>query len=215
MNAAMTDTPIGLREALATVPLVAILRGVRADEVVAVAAALVRQGFQVIEIPLNSPDPLVSIDRLAKTLGPRVLVGAGTVLTEDDALGVVAAGGRLLVAPDCNPAVGEVAMRHAIDWCPGVFTPTEAFAALRAGAAAVKLFPAEALPPPAVRAMRAVLPGEALLLPVGGIAPERMRDYRLAGASGFGLGSALYRPGMSIDQVERAARRFVAALGEP
>lgn len=201
-----------LDNALRALPLIAILRGLRPEESVPVAGALLRCGFRIIEVPLNSPDPLTSIRAIVDAFGDRVMVGAGTVMTAADAIEVAGAGGRLLVAPNCNPEVGAVAARHGLCWIPGVFTPTEAFAALSAGASALKLFPAEALPPAALRAMRAVLPEDALLLPVGGINPGSMAAYREAGANGFGLGSALFKPGRSVDEVERAAQGFVAAL---
>lgn len=202
---------MNLRDALGEMPLVAILRGIEPGEAVPVAAALVRQGFRVIEVPLNSPDPLLSIRSIVDDFGDKVLVGAGTVLTADEAIQVVAAGAKLLVAPNADATVGDVAERHGAQWLPGVFTPTEAFAALSAGAAGLKLFPAEGLPPAAVHAMRAVLPRDALLLPVGGITPAHMAPYLMAGANGFGLGSALYKPGMSVAEVEQAAAGFVAA----
>ena len=201
-----------LHEAFRDVPLIAILRGVRPQEIEPIVAVLLDAGFRVVEVPLNSPDPLASIGAIARRFGDQMIVGAGTVLTPEDALEVIGAGGRMLVAPNFEPAVGAVASRHDALWIPGVFTPTEAFAALAAGADALKLFPAEAIAPAVVKAMRAVLPPQALLLPVGGIVPERMADYLRAGANGFGLGSALYAPGFSAAEVGSRAERFVQAL---
>src|SRR5690606_13025781 len=163
------------------------------DEAVAQAAALAGAGFALIEVPLNSPEPLDSIARLAAAL-PDAVIGAGTVLAAADVAAVHAAGGRLIVAPNFDPAVASEAMRLGLIYLPGIATPSEAFAALNAGAAALKLFPAEMIPPAAVRAMRSVLPRAAKLLPVGGINPQTMAAYAQAGADGFGLGQSLYRP---------------------
>lgn len=196
--------------AMAACPLVAILRGLGADEAHAVGEALVRVGWRLIEVPLNSPDPLRSIAALAKAF-PHALVGAGTVLQPDQVREVHAAGGELVVAPNFNAEVVREAARLGMVCLPGVLTPTEAFAALAAGATGLKLFPAEMIAPATVKALRAVLPAQALLLPVGGVTVGNMGAYRAAGASGFGIGSALYKPGMAAAEVKRNALDFMAA----
>jgi 2-dehydro-3-deoxyphosphogalactonate aldolase len=201
------------REALAAFPLVAILRGLRPENAEAVGEALVEAGFRIIEVPLNSPEPFKSIERMAKAFAD-VLVGAGTVLDPDDVARVRDAGGRLIVMPHSDIAVVERAVALGLDCTPGVATPTEAFAALKAGAAALKMFPAESLGPVVVKAWRAVLPPDTLLVPVGGIKPETMQPYWQAGANGFGLGSALFSPGHSVTEVSANARRFAAAWQE-
>ena len=196
---------------LGALPLVAILRGVKPDEAAGIAAALVAEGFGIVEVPLNSPEPLVSIASLADTLGNDVLVGAGTVREVDHVARIADAGGRLIVMPHSDARVIAEAKRRNLYCVPGVATPTEAFAALDAGADGLKMFPAEALPPPVLKAWRAVLPKEVPLLPVGGIAPETMAPYVSAGANGFGLGSALYKPDMTAETVTAKARAFVTA----
>jgi 2-dehydro-3-deoxyphosphogalactonate aldolase len=196
---------------LAPTPLVAILRGVTPDEADSIAAAIVEAGFGAIEVPLNSPDPLASIEIIARLFGDKVLVGAGTVLEARDVDKVAEAGAKLVVAPNHDPEVVRHAARLGLLVLPGVATMTEAFAALKAGASGLKLFPGEAIPPEVVRAWRSVLPRETQLYPVGGITPERMGPYRRAGADGFGIGSALYKPGASVDEVARASRAFVKA----
>ena len=207
----MTMTPHAkFTAAVAAVPLVAILRGLPPTDAVEVGRALVAQGLTIIEVPLNSPQPLTSIEALAAAL-PDAFVGAGTVLTPQQVRDVHAAGGRLIVSPHFNAEVVQTALRLGLVCLPGVMTPSEAFAALAAGADALKLFPAEIITPAAVKALRAVLPGDALLLPVGGITAASMDAYRAAGASGFGLGSALYRPGMAAADVARQAAVFVRA----
>ena len=200
-----------LDQALQQLPLVAILRGVRPDEVEAIADALYTEGFRVIEVPLNSPQALDSIARLARRMPDDALIGAGTVLSADAVRDVQIAGGRLIVMPHADVAVIRVAKARGMACVPGAATPTEAFAALQAGADALKLFPAELVTPPALKAMRAVLPRELRLLPVGGITPETMGPYKKAGAAGFGLGSALYSPGQTADDVAPQARAFVQA----
>ena len=192
-------------------PLVAILRGIRPDEAEAIGEALVDNGFALIEVPLNSPDPFDSIARMARRLGDRALVGAGTVLSVEAVEQVRAAAGRMIIAPNANPAVIARAASHGVPAIPGIFTPTEAFAALEAGAAALKLFPAEGGSPAMLKAMRAVLPKTTRMLPVGGITPESMTPWIAAGANGFGLGSALYKPGQTAEQVAVAAQRFARA----
>jgi 2-dehydro-3-deoxyphosphogalactonate aldolase len=196
---------------LSALPLIAILRGITPDEAVPVGSALVEAGFRIIEVPLNSPQPLLSIERLAREFGSRALVGAGTVLQPGQVAEVAAAGGRLIVMPHADVALIR-AVKAAALWCvPGVATPTEAFAALAAGADALKLFPAELLTPPVLKALRAVLPRETRLLPVGGITPHNLTAYVAAGASGFGLGSALYKPGATAAEVRGCAEAFVQA----
>ena len=197
-------------EALNTLPLVAILRGLQALEALAIGTALADEGWKLIEVPLNSPQPLQSIATLAAAL-PQALVGAGTVLTPQQVREVHAAGGRLVVAPNFNGDVVVAAARLGMVCLPGVATASEAFAALAAGASGLKLFPAEMVTPPVVKALRAVLSADTVLLPVGGITPASMSAYRAAGANGFGLGSALYRPGMDAASVARNARSFIAA----
>lgn len=192
-------------------PLVAILRGVTPDEVVPIGQALVEQGFTVIEVPLNSPDPCESIRRLAKTFGQDVLVGAGTVTEVAQISAIREAGGRLVVMPHSDAAVIRAAKAANMACLPGVATPTEAFAALREGADGLKAFPAEALPPVVVKAWRSVLPKHVQLLPVGGVTPQAMSAYVAAGASGFGLGSALYKSGMDASAVAQTARQFAEA----
>ena len=202
-----------LAAALERCPLVAILRGITPEEVEAVGAALLAAGFVIIEVPLNSPQPLRSIERLAAACGERALVGAGTVTAEREVAEVAAAGGRLIVMPHGDVAVIRRAKAAGLFCLPGFATPTEAFAAIAAGADALKLFPAEANPPPVLKSLKAVLPPPIPVLPVGGITPERMAEYRAAGAAGFGLGSALYKPGMAAAEVGRRAAAFMAALG--
>jgi 2-dehydro-3-deoxyphosphogalactonate aldolase len=211
---AMTDlyNPAqSLAQAMAQLPLIAILRGLTPTEAPEIGEALVSSGFAIIEVPLNSPEPLHSIAALTR-LFPHALIGAGTVLNAQQVKDVHASGGRLVVAPNFNPAVVAQALALNMVVLPGVATPTEAFAALDAGAHGLKLFPAEMISPASVKAMRAVLPKDAALMPVGGITPDNMAAYRSAGASGFGLGSALYAPGRSAEQVRLAAQNFVNAI---
>ena len=200
-----------LAQALAQLPLIAILRGLTPAEAPAMGEALVSSGFAIIEVPLNSPEPLESIATLNR-LFPNTLIGAGTVLNSQQVKDVHAAGGRLVVAPNFNPAVVAQALALNMVVLPGVATPTEAFAALNAGAHGLKLFPAEMISPATVKALRAVLPKAAALMPVGGITPDNMAVYRAAGATGFGLGSALYAPGRSAQAVQQQAQAFVRAF---
>jgi 2-dehydro-3-deoxyphosphogalactonate aldolase len=203
--------PEQFKRALQQLPLVAILRGLTPEEAPAIGQALVDSGFALIEVPLNSPRPLDSIAALAAQ-HPDHLIGAGTVLSAAQVREVHAAGGRIIISPHFDPAVVHEAMRLGLACVPGVATPSEAFAALGAGAHALKLFPAELITPTVLKAMRAVLPADVPLLPVGGITPDNMGGYLNAGANGFGLGSALYKPGQSAQEVSTAAQRFVQAL---
>ena len=199
---------------LAPTPLIAILRGIEPGEAEAIAAVVVEAGFGVIEVPLNSPEPMKSVEIIARRFGGRTLVGAGTVLLPGAVEAAAAAGAGLIVAPNADPAVIERALKLGLLVLPGVATPTEAFAAQSLGASALKLFPAEAMPPEVVKAWRAVLPRETQLFPVGGITPERVAPYRKAGVDGFGIGGALYRAGMAAAEVERAAKAFVGAWSD-
>ena len=196
---------------LAPTPLIAILRGVKPDEAEAVASLLVEAGFGALEVPLNSPEPLKSIEIIARRFDQKTLVGGGTVLTPGAVEAAAAAGAKLIVAPNADPAVIERALKLGLSVLPGVATPTEAFAAQSLGASGLKLFPAEAMPPQVVKAWRSVLPKDAQLVPVGGITPERIAPYRKAGADGFGIGSAVYKPGMAAVEVEEKAKAFVRA----
>jgi 2-dehydro-3-deoxyphosphogalactonate aldolase len=198
--------------ALADNPLIAILRGLKPERAIAVADVLVEAGFRIIEVPLNSPDPLVSIRRIAEKYAEHVVVGAGTVLSSEDVSAVVDAGGQIIVAPNMNPRVGAKALELGAKWCPGVATPSEAFEALELGAAVLKFFPAEMIPPAAIRAMRAVLPLQAQIAVVGGVAPDTMDEYLAAGANSFGLGSALFKPDYEMDELQERAVAFVSAL---
>ncbi|SHL28342.1 2-dehydro-3-deoxy-6-phosphogalactonate aldolase [Phytopseudomonas punonensis] len=196
---------------LRELPLIAILRGVTPQEIVPIGLALYQAGFRIIEIPLNSPQPLQSIKLLAAELSDRALIGAGTVLSVQQVEDVAQAGGRLIVSPNCNAQVIQASRKLGLFSAPGVATPSEGFAALAAGAQVLKLFPAEQFSPQIVKAWRAVFAKDIALLPVGGITPTNMAPYMDAGASGFGLGSALYKPGMSASEVGDNAAAFVAA----
>lgn len=198
-----------LEPALVRCPLIAILRGVKPPEVVDIGLALRDAGFSLIEVPLNSPDPMDSIARLARELGDTMLVGAGTVLAVPQVDAVIATGGRLIVMPHADAAIVRRAKELGAVALPGFATPTEAFAMLAAGADGLKLFPAEASPPNVLKALRAVLPKTVPVFPVGSITPQSMGPYFDAGARGFGLGSALYKPGMSAVEVGENARRFI------
>ncbi|MFZ6767369.1 2-dehydro-3-deoxy-6-phosphogalactonate aldolase [Undibacterium sp. Di26W] len=208
----MTNTSAIFDQAFAKLPLIAILRGIRPTEIEAVASTLYTEGFRIIEVPLNSPSALESIAILSRCLPADALIGAGTVLSTDAVRQVRDAGGQLIVMPHADTAVIRAAKQEGLICVPGVCTLTEAFAAVHAGADAVKLFPAELITPQIVRAMRAVLPPSLRLLPVGGITPDNMHDYLKAGVAGFGLGSALYTPGLDVAAVGQRARQFVSAL---
>jgi len=199
-----------LRDCLQRLPLIAILRGMQPEEAPWVLEALA--SFSILEVPLNSPRPLESIAYLVRHAPPGVLVGAGTVLTEGQVADVAGTGAKLIIAPNCAPPVIAAAKTRGLISLPGVATPTEAFSALAAGADGLKMFPGELLPPAAVKAWRAVLPKETLLVPTGGVTPDNVAAYRAAGANGFGIGSALYKPGMSRDELAQKAAAFVAAV---
>ena len=194
-------------------PLVAILRGVKPDEAEAVGGAIIDAGMRIIEVPLNSPEPLASIERLAKRFGDAVLVGAGTVLDSSDVARVRDAGGRIIVSPDTNVEVIAATAAAGLVASPGYFTPSEGFAAIRAGATALKLFPAEAASPAVLKAQLAVLPKDVPILIVGGVKPDNMRPWVDAGAAGFGLGGGLYQPGQRAADTLAKAKAYVAGLG--
>ena len=209
-----TDTNMNqnaIRQDIERHPVIAILRGVQPQEVVAVVEALLAEGVRIIEIPLNSPSPLLSIEAVAREFGDAVVTGAGTVLDAASVDAVAAAGGRIVVAPNCNPRVIERALALGLAPLPGVATPSEAFAALDAGARLLKMFPADTLGPATLKAWRSVLPDDAALIPVGGVTPDNLAAFRAAGALAFGIGSALYKPGDSPEAVRARARAFVAA----
>lgn len=211
----MTDslTPkLQWQNSLARLPLVAILRGITPDEALPIGTALAEAGFTIIEVPLNSPSPLQTIEILSREFSSHITIGAGTVLRKKQVNDVISAGGTLIVAPNLDSQVASASHEAHLIYCPGVATPTEAFSALDQGAAALKLFPAELISPPVVKAMRAVLPTSATLLPVGGITPANMVDYLAAGANGFGIGSALYKPGKSASAVAADAALFMNAM---
>ena len=206
----MPDPYQQFTNALKSLPLIAILRGITPPEAVPIGQALVNTGWTLIEVPLNSPQPLDSIAAMVRAF-PQALIGAGTVLAPSDVRNVHAAGGRLIISPNFNPAVVAEAVRLGLVCLPGVMTASEAFAALDAGAAGLKIFPAEMASPAVVKALRAVLPTRAVMLPVGGITPSNMAAYTVAGANGFGIGSALYKPGMTAQEAALNATKFIAA----
>jgi 2-dehydro-3-deoxyphosphogalactonate aldolase len=191
-------------------PMIAIVRGVTPDEAEAIGQAIYDGGIRIIEVPLNSPDPLDSIERLARKFGSTMLVGAGTVLDSRQVESVRRVGGRLIVAPNTDPRVISAAAAAEMVSCPGYFTPSEAFSACAAGATALKLFPAEGASPAVLKAVLAVLPREVPQIIVGGIKPDNMAPWLAAGATGFGLGSGLYRPGQSAAETLEKARAYVA-----
>jgi 2-dehydro-3-deoxyphosphogalactonate aldolase len=211
----MTDLHAQFDRAFAACPLIAILRGLTPAEAPAVGDALVEAGFTLIEVPLNSPDPLASIALLAERLAGRALVGAGTVLSVDQVEAVASAGGTLIVSPNTDTRVIAAAAPRGLISLPGYYTATEAFVALAAGATALKLFPAEAADPAMLKAHRAVLPAGTRVLAVGGITPDTMAPWQAAGADGFGLGSHLYRPGKPAAEVGAVAAAYRSALKDP
>lgn len=204
-------TPQSLLQQIRSMPLVAILRGLDPEQAPAIGAALVACGFGTLEVPLNRPGALESIERLVAALPAHVVVGGGTVLTLADVDAVFEAGGRLIVSPNCDPQVIAHAAGRGMLCAPGVATPSEAFAALKAGAHALKLFPAEMVGPAGLKAFKSVLPAGTEFWPVGGITPERMAAWHAAGATGFGIGSQLYAPGVSATEVLAMGRLFVQA----
>ncbi|MER9729658.1 2-dehydro-3-deoxy-6-phosphogalactonate aldolase [Mesorhizobium sp. M0217] len=191
--------------------LVAILRGLRPSEAVAIGQALFDAGIEAIEVPLNSPEPFSSIASIVTALPKTTLVGAGTVLTSADVDALAKAGGRLLVSPNIDADVMARAMHHGMVTMPGVFTPTEAFQAIRLGASALKFFPASVLGPSGISAMRAVLPADTVVGAVGGVSDKDFAGYKAAGVTAFGLGSSLFKPSMSVDEVASRARAAVTA----
>jgi 2-dehydro-3-deoxyphosphogalactonate aldolase len=193
-------------------PVIAIIRGVTPDEAEAIGDAIYESGIRIVEVPLNSPDPLQSIERLAKGLGERMLVGGGTVLTPDDVRRVGGAGGRIIISPSTNREVIAITAAEGMISCPGYFTPSEAFTAIEAGATALKLFPAEGASPEVLRAHLAVLPKDVPVLAVGGITPDNMQPWIHAGAAGFGLGGGLYKAGQSAAETLDKARAYVAGV---
>ena len=193
-------------------PLIAILRGITPAEVIEISEALVEKNFKIIEIPLNSPDPIESIEMLVSHFKDEVIIGAGTVTDLTSIKLIVEAGARLSVMPNGSIRIVKAAKASGLITIPGVFTPTEAFAMIESGADALKLFPAEGAPPMVLKAMKAVLPTAIPILPVGGITPDKMAEYQKAGANGFGLGSALYKPGMTADEVAQNADAFNEGL---
>jgi 2-dehydro-3-deoxyphosphogalactonate aldolase len=195
-------------------PLVAILRGLKPEEALDMGHAIVNAGFHILEVPLNSPDPLRSIQILAEAF-PNALVGAGTVTTAQQVRDIKAVGGQLIISPHLDDNVVCEAVNLGLISMPGVATPSEAFKAIALGAHGLKLFPAEMISPAVVKSMRAVLPGNIRLVPVGGIGTHNMADYRKSGASGFGIGSALYAPGKSANAVSESAAAFVKAWQAP
>ena len=200
-------------EVLQQLPLIAILRGIRPDEAATVAIALCDAGIRCMEVPLNSPSPLETIARMRAAVGTRALIGAGTVLHASAVADIAAAGGQLIVSPNCDVDVIAAAKRAGLVSLPAFLTPSEAFRAIDAGADGLKLFPAEAAMPAALKAMKAVLPREMPVFPVGGIEPESMPAYRRAGAAGFGIGSAIYAPGRDVAEIAARATAFVSAWG--
>ena len=194
--------------------LIAILRGLKPDEAADIGMALVEAGISIIEVPLNSPQPLDSIETLAKTLGDRATVGAGTVLTTDQVQAIADVGGQIIVSPNCDLEVIAKTKALGLQSYPGVFTPTECFAALKAGADGLKIFPAEVMQAKGIKAIRAVLPPETDVFAVGGVGADNLGEWHAVGVTGFGIGSSLYKPGRSAEEVATKARELVKAYDE-
>lgn len=201
-----------LSEVLSTMPLIAVLRGISPGEVLSICDELYKAGFLCLEVPMNSPDPLDSIARLAEAYGDKALVGAGTVVRVDDVEKIAKAGGKIIIMPHTDVEIIKESKRLDLCCVPGFSTPSEAYTALNAGADALKCFPAESHPPAIVKAFRSILPKDTIVIPTGGITPEKMADYFAVGVNGFGLGSALYRPGDTAESVAGKAEKFVAAM---
>lgn len=199
-------------EALKACNLIAILRGIKPEEAESVGEVLVEAGWRIIEVPLNSPEPLKSIEKLVRRFGDKALIGAGTVLTPAQVADVAATGAKVIISPNANPAVIRASREAGMVSLPGVATPTEAFAAIEAGATGIKAFPAEAIPPLIIKAWKAVLPKDIPVLAVGGVTPENMAAYAQAGAAGFGIGSSLYKPGADLASIAGQARNFIEAM---
>jgi len=200
------------QDALQACNLVAILRGITPDEAEPIGEALIEAGWRIIEVPLNSPDPLKSIERLQKRFGDRALIGAGTVLTTAQVADVASTGATVIISPNANLSVIEASVSRGMISLPGVATPSEAFAAIGAGATGIKAFPAEAIPPMVIKAWRAVLPKDMPVLAVGGITPDNMKSFIDAGTNGFGIGGSLYKPGDDVASVAAKAKLFIEAM---
>lgn len=192
-------------------PIIAILRGISPDEAVPAVETLLDAGISWIEVPLNSPEPMQSIAAMSEAYGDKAVIGAGTVLTQGQVADVAAAGGQLIVSPNCDPDVIKATKALGLQSWPGVFSPTEAFAALAAGADGLKLFPGSMAGPSGLKALRAVLPKETLVYPVGGTGISNFADWRAAGADGFGIGTALYIPGLTMRELRERAEAIVKA----
>lgn len=201
-----------IRTMLNDMPLIAILRGVKPDEAPQVANVLIEVGFRIIEVPLNSPDPIESIRRMVDELGDQAIFGAGTVTDLQSIENIKNAGGKLIVSPNLDVKIVRETKNIGLISIPGVITPSEVFTAIEAGADALKLFPGEAIPPKVLKAIKVVVPTQTLLLPVGGVNNENMADYWNAGAAGFGIGSNLYAPGRSIEEIRLRARELVKVI---
>jgi len=203
---------MSIKSLLTEMPLIAILRGIKPEEAPQVAKLLIDAGFRIIEVPLNSPNPIESIRRMVHELGNQALFGAGTVTDPKSIAAVKAAGGRLIISPHLNVDIVNLTQKSKLFSIPGIATPSEAFTALAAGADALKLFPGEAIPPKVLKAIKVVLPAQTFLLPVGGITKENMADYWQAGAAGFGIGSNLYAPGRNVEEIALRAKELVAEI---